>query len=261
MKIKVTSEKTNSLKENEIFVFGANLSGNHGAGAAKLAKDKFGAVQGIGEGFTGQCYALPTKDENIETLSIIEIYKHIEILHQEVENNRDKFFIITAVGCGLAGYIAKDIAPMFESFINFDNISLPQSFVDVIFPKVILGYKVTNKDMVCRDFKFELSKTYTHKGRVVICESGFHFCKELKECFNYYSFDSNNRVFKIEGSGDFDFNSDKVTVEHIKFVEELNWFQVLTLVNEGKNNTGLSNTGDSNTGIFNTIEPTVLCFN
>jgi len=250
-KIKITSENTQTLKSNEVFVFGSNLAGQHLGGAALLAKEKFGAELGVGEGMTGQCYALPTKDENIETLPIAEIHKVIEQLRETVGNNRDKFFIITAVGCGLAGYEAKDIAPMFENFINFENISLPQSFVDVIFPKVIKGYKVTDSEMKCRGFEYSLNKEYTHKGKVVICKSGFHFCKKLEDCFTYYDFKHTNRVFEVEGYGDYDFNDDKVTVEKIKFIRELNWFEVLSLVNKGQGNSGLGNSGNYNSGDYN----------
>ena len=250
-KIKITSENTQTLKSNEVFVFGSNLAGQHLGGAALLAKEKFGAELGVGEGMTGQCYALPTKDENIETLPIAEIHKAIEQLRETVENNKDKFFIITAVGCGLAGYEAKDIAPMFENFINFENISLPQSFVDVIFPKVIKGYKVTDSEMKCRGFEYSLNKEYTHKGKVVICKSGFHFCKKLEDCFTYYDFKHTNRVFEVEGYGDYDFNDDKVTVEKIKFIRELNWFEVLSLVNKGQGNSGLGNSGNYNSGNYN----------
>lgn len=285
-KIKITSENTQTLKSNEVFVFGSNLAGQHLGGAALLAKEKFGAELGVGEGMTGQCYALPTKDENIETLPIAEIHKVIEQLRETVGNNRDKFFIITAVGCGLAGYEAKDIAPMFENFINFENISLPQSFVDVIFPKVIKGYKVTDSEMKCRGFEYSLNKEYTHKGKVVICKSGFHFCKKLEDCFTYYDFKHTNRVFEVEGYGDYDFNDDKVTVEKIKFIRELNWFEVLSLVNKGQGNSGLGNSGhynsgdrnsgnrnsghcnsgdynsgNYNSGVFNTNEPNARLFN
>jgi len=250
-KIKITSENTQTLKSNEVFVFGSNLAGQHLGGAALLAKEKFGAELGVGEGMTGQCYALPTKDENIETLPIAEIHKAIEQLRETVGNNRDNFFIITAVDYGLAGYEAKDIAPMFENFINFKNISLPQSFVDVIFPKVIKGYKVTDSEMKCRGFEYSLNKEYTHKGKVVICKSGFHFCKKLEDCFNYYDFKHTNRVFEVEGYGDYDLNDDKVTVEKIKFIRELNWFEVLSLVNKGQENSGLGNSGDYNSGDCN----------
>jgi hypothetical protein len=250
-KIKITPEKVSKLKSNEIFVFGSNLAGLHGAGAALLAEKAFKAAPGIGEGLTGQCYALPTKDKDIQTLPIIEIYKSVEVLLEVVKNNTSKFFIITAVGCGLAGYTPEDIAPMFEPFVHLENCSLPQSFVDVIFPKVIKGYKVTDSNMRCKDFQFLMNKTFIHKGDVKICEQGFHFCKELKDCFNYYSFDSSNKVFEVEGTGKYDFNNDKVCVEKLKFIKELNWFDVLTLVNTGKGNSGLSNSGDYNSGDYN----------
>jgi hypothetical protein len=249
-KIKITNENTNVLKDSEIFVFGSNLAGIHGAGAALLAKNNFGAVIGVGEGLTGQCYALPTKDNNIQTLPINDVYKSIEVL-LEVVRNSEKFFIITAVGCGLAGYEAKDIAPMFEPFVYLKNVSLPQSFVDVIFPPKIIGYKVTDENMKCRDVQFTMNKKHSVKGNIVICKNGFHFCKELKDCFNYYNFNPENRVFLVEGEGDYDFKDDKIAVRDIKFVKELDWHEVLDKVNTGKNNTGLNNSGSRNSGSDN----------
>jgi PPE-repeat protein len=251
-RLKVTEENISTLLENEIFVFGSNLKGVHGAGAALLAKNKFGAELGMGEGITGQCYALPTKNENIETMFINDIYKHIENLLQVVKNTPEKHFKITAVGCGLAGYTPSDIAPMFGGFICLPNISLPQSFIDIIFPTVIKGYKVTDANMKCRDFQFELDKDFTVDKDVVICKSGFHFCKKLINCFDYYSFDPNNRVFEVEGYDEFDFEQDKVAVKKLKILKELNWYDVLKMSNRGLNNTGHSNTGDRNTGNRNT---------
>lgn len=130
--MKITNEKTNTLLPHEIFVFGSNLKGVHGAGAARYAMDNFGAVLGVGEGFTGQCYALPTKDEDIQTRDLLLITKSVIRLYQSVVSHPDRFFIITAVGCGLAGLKAEDIAPMFRNFLKFENVSLPQSFVDVL---------------------------------------------------------------------------------------------------------------------------------
>jgi len=246
-KVKITSENVQKLSDNEIFVFGSNLSGNHFGGAALYAKNNFGAVTGVGEGLTGQCYALPTKDKNIETLSLNDIHKSIEVLLQIVRNS-NKFFIITAVGCGLAGYSANDIAPMFEPFIHLSNCSLPQSFIDIIFPPKIIGFKVTDKNMKCRDVQFTMNKKHSVEGDIMVCENGFHFCKELKDCFNYYTFTPENRVFLVEGEGDYDFNADKVAVRSIKFIKELNWYQVLDKVNTGIGNSGFSNSGNSNSG-------------
>ncbi len=130
--MRVTDEKTSKLAENEVFVFGSNLAGIHGAGAARFAMDNFGAEYGVGEGFTGQCWALPTKNKDIQVRDLLSIDKSIYKLREAVVANPDKFFIITAIGCGLAGLKAEDIAPTFEDFLEFENISLPQSFIDVL---------------------------------------------------------------------------------------------------------------------------------
>lgn len=132
--MKVTNELTSKLEANEIFVFGSNLGGYHGGGAARVAFENFDAVMGVGVGFTGQCYALPTKSKELETLPLADINKSVNELYIQIQNHPDTFFVITAVGCGIAGYTADDIAPMFKDFLDFENISLPQSFIDVLIP-------------------------------------------------------------------------------------------------------------------------------
>jgi len=247
-KIKITPENIQELRPNEIFVFGSNLGGFHGGGAAKLAKDKFGAVMGVGEGITGNCYALPTKDKNIETLPIGEIHKSVEVLYQYARGNSNTHFLITAVGCGLAGYTAKDIAPMFEPFVHLNNCSLPQSFIDIIFPPKIRGYKVMDSKMKCRGYQFTMNKVHKTYGDIKACVNGFHFCKKLVDCFEYYPFDPENRVFEVEGIGDYDFEHDKVCTREVKVLRELSWFEVLSLVNTGKGNLGKANSGNYNSG-------------
>ena len=102
------------LNNNQVFVFGSNLAGRHGAGAAKKAKEDFGAVYGIGEGSTGECYAIPTKCKALNTLSLIDINFNVAtFLHAASMYSRLQF-LITKVGCGLAGYNEADIAPMFK---------------------------------------------------------------------------------------------------------------------------------------------------
>ena len=97
----------------EVFVFGSNLSGIHGAGAAKVAAEKFGAVRGVGFGFSGLSFAIPTKGFNLEVLSLNEITMYVNAFKSFVEHNQDMKFFITRVGCGLAGYKDSDIAPLF----------------------------------------------------------------------------------------------------------------------------------------------------
>lgn len=132
IKCGITSENITELKNNEIFVFGSNLRGIHGAGAAKLAREKFEAKTGVGHGITGKCYAFPTKDQNIQTIDLSIIPAFVYYLKKTITNTPEKHFLITKVGCGLAGHEIEDIAPMFKEFINYENCSLPQEFIDVI---------------------------------------------------------------------------------------------------------------------------------
>jgi hypothetical protein len=122
-----TPEKITSLKPNEIFVFGSNLAGRHGAGAALLAVRQFGAKHGVGEGITGHCYALPTKDENIQTLPLREIACYVVEFLNYAASHPDLTFLVTKIGCGLAGYSFNEIAPMFRNAPK--NVVLPVEFI------------------------------------------------------------------------------------------------------------------------------------
>ncbi len=122
-----TPENITKLEPDEVFVFGSNLAGIHGAGAAKTALLYFGARYGVGEGFTGQCYAIPTKDRNIETLSIEAIAKHVHKFLRVAALLPDKTFLVTKIGCGLAGYTPADIGPLFKGAPP--NVILPKEFV------------------------------------------------------------------------------------------------------------------------------------
>lgn len=123
-------ERIAHLGPNEIFVFGSNLAGRHGRGAAKLAAMRFGARPKQGSGPSGQSYALATKDHKLRTLPLwriaIQVGKFLFFAHQ----NPAFTFLVTQVGCGLAGYKPKQIAPLFEG--AGPNVRLPQSFVEVL---------------------------------------------------------------------------------------------------------------------------------
>ena len=114
------------------------------------------------------------------------------------------------------------------------------------------GYKVFNSDWTCKSFHYKVGETYEIDGKPTCCKKGFHFCKKLVDCFNYYSFDPNNKVAEIESLGDVDFGEDKYCTNKIKIIKELSWEEVLTLVNTGYDNTGYRNTGNYNTGNYNT---------
>lgn len=121
-----TSNNILTLKKNEIFVFGSNEAGVHGAGAARLAYEKFGAVWGKGIGLYGQSYAIPTKDTQIKTLPLNVIDGYVKHFLIFANSNKQYTFLVTAIGCGLAGYNPKDIAPMFKTIP--DNVIPPKEF-------------------------------------------------------------------------------------------------------------------------------------
>lgn len=123
-----TPEKITSLKKNEVFVFGSNHAGRHGAGAARLALDKFGAVWGQGDGLQGQSYGIPTKDKNLNTLSLRQIEIGVDRFLRFAARHPYLTFYMTKIGCGLAGYSVKDIAKCFKGKEIPENVILPIEF-------------------------------------------------------------------------------------------------------------------------------------
>lgn len=122
------------LKPNEVFVFGSNTRGVHGAGAARTARNVFGAEDGIGEGPTGRCYAIPTRqfgtgvfqNGRLKSRSLLFIRQSVEKFIQHATKHPDLDFLVTPIGCGYAGYKPKDIAPMFAGAPS--NVILPEEF-------------------------------------------------------------------------------------------------------------------------------------
>lgn len=130
---RITNENIISLNTNEIFCFGSNKSGFHGAGSARLALEKFGAVYNQGFGLQGRSYAIPTKDFYIRrTLEINEIKPYVDEFINFAKNKPYLTFLVTKIGCGLAGIPVEEIAPLFTEAINIENIHLPLSFWNVL---------------------------------------------------------------------------------------------------------------------------------
>lgn len=122
-----TPVNISALDANEIFVFGSNLAGAHGGGAARLAYKRFGAVWGQGVGLQGQCYAIPTMQGGVETIK-----PYVDEFIRFAKQNPRKIFLVTRIGCGIAGFADEDIAPLFASAVDVENIILPHSFVENI---------------------------------------------------------------------------------------------------------------------------------
>lgn len=127
-KDRITPDNITKLEDNQIFVFGANTSGRHGKGAAKTAM-KWGAKYGQGEGIQGRTYGIPTKDSSIRnTLGLTTIARYIDRFIQYAKDNPNFIFLLTEIGCGLAGLTPKQVAPLFKGAIKVENIYLPKSF-------------------------------------------------------------------------------------------------------------------------------------
>ncbi len=115
---------------NNIFVFGSNLAGRHGKGAALHARNKKGAIYGQGVGLQGESYAIPTKDKNLKKLPLMIIKEFVQEFLYYAKINENLIFEVTPIGCGLAGYKYDDIAPMFRN--SPKNVILPEEFKKVL---------------------------------------------------------------------------------------------------------------------------------
>ena len=124
---KYTPERICKLAENEIFVFGSNLAGYHGGGAARIARESFGAIWGQGVGMQGQCYAIPTMQGGVETIK-----PYVDEFIDFARTHTEYTFLVTRIACGIAGFSPREIAPLFAGAIDVENVILPEDFVEVI---------------------------------------------------------------------------------------------------------------------------------
>lgn len=122
-----TPDRVTRLGQDQIFVFGSNLAGMHGGGAARQAMERFGAVWGQGVGLQGQSYAIPTMQGGVETIK-----PYTDEFIAFARRHKDKTFLVTRIGCGIAGFTPRAIAPLFAAAVAEENILLPEDFVAVI---------------------------------------------------------------------------------------------------------------------------------
>ena len=115
-----TPEMITELKANEVFVFGSNLAGAHGGGAARLAYRKFGAIWGQGVGLQGQSYGIPTMQGGVDTIK-----PYVDEFIEFAKKNKNLTFLVTRIGCGIAGFTDDEISPLFEKAHDVENIVLP----------------------------------------------------------------------------------------------------------------------------------------
>lgn len=194
MENRTTPKNIKKLNKNEIFVFGSNSDGNHCGGAAKLAAENFGAIQGQKEGLQGNSFAINTMS------GLEEIKKQIPYFINFAKGSPNYTFLVTEIGCGIAGHTPDEIAPLFESAKDIENIYLPKSFWNILNKEIkLLTYKGFDKDLKCRDFQYEVGKEYEEK-EAKVCSAGFHACENPLDIFNYYS-PANSVFHEVEQSG------------------------------------------------------------
>jgi len=240
-----TPNNIEELKENEVFVFGSNLNGNHGGGAAKYALENFGAIEGQREGLQGQSYAFPTLDKKMKKVKTQSLLESKEKLYQCAKENPTKRFLVTKVGCGIAGFTEEEMKEVFKGE-KPNNVILPAGW------SIVRGYKAFKQGLVCRDFQYELGKDFYHDGEISLCNSGFHFCKSLGDVYLYYTFGTDILVGEVESEGEVidEEEGTKSVTNHLRIIRILNAEEASN--NNGLNNIGHSNTGDWNTGHRNT---------
>ena len=124
---RVTPDFITELKEGEVFVFGSNKEGMHGGGAARIAYKEFGAIWGEGVGMTGRCYAIPTMDGSLDI-----IRKHVDDFTEYAAAHPELTFLVTRIGCGIAGWRDSEIAPLFGKASELGNVTLPEKFWKIL---------------------------------------------------------------------------------------------------------------------------------
>ena len=122
----IASGRIASLEKDEIFVFGSNLEGKHLGVAAKAAHNRFGAQWGVGMGLTGKSYAIPTMQGGIETIK-----PYVDQFIEYAKEHQEKKFLVTRIGCGIAGFKDEEIASLFKKATSLKNVYLPISFLKV----------------------------------------------------------------------------------------------------------------------------------
>ena len=157
----ITPDNVSKLSQCEIFVFGSNLEGLHFGGAARTAHEKFGAEWGVGDGPTGQCYAIPTMHGGIA-----DIKPYVDKFLQYAKEHPMNRFLVTRIGCGIAGFSDKEMAPLFLEALRIPNITLPRKFLLILISD-------SNKELgefqspqapsvITEDILHELAKKYAY---------------------------------------------------------------------------------------------------
>lgn len=122
-----TPDCITTVGRNDIFVFGSNLAGHHGGGAARIALNRFGAIWGEGVGLQGNSYAIPTMQGGVDTIK-----PYVDQFMEIARKKQELTFYVTKIGCGIAGFSIDEIAPLFAEAVHLHNVRLPKEFEEII---------------------------------------------------------------------------------------------------------------------------------
>lgn len=126
-KRRVSPQWITTLADDEVFVFGSNLEGLHGGGAALLAYERFGAIWGQGTGLQGKSYGIPTMHGGVDVIA-----PYVDEFITFAREHRELKFLVTEIGCGIAGFTIEEMAPLFKDAMDEENIYLPQRFIRIL---------------------------------------------------------------------------------------------------------------------------------
>ena len=212
-------KRIDTLKDNQIFVFGSNANGNHAGGAARQAVESFGAVMGQAKGIQGQSYAIVTLDENMQKVSLDYIGEQLEELNEYASRHSAHQFLLTLIGCGIAGFSVEEIKAEVAKIEWSRNVDVPEEF------RVVQSFKAFDSDFKCRGMQYEVGGEY-EENAAVACSIGFHACANPFKVLDYYPLIDENgimsRFARVEQSGMIDATeSDKTCSSRIKVKAEL----------------------------------------
>ena len=237
------------LQANEIFVFGSNARGEHTGGAARQAVECFGAVMGQAKGLQGQSYAIVTLDEAMQRVPLAYVGEQLNELNELAKKTPDKRFLLTLVGCGIAGFDIAEIKGECVKIAWATNVVVPFEFRNKTFIK---GF---DKNLCCRGFQFAVGQDYwlAPNGKLELCtDKVFHFCESLQQVHEYYACNNDeSRYCEVEALGEVVSDGSKCGARGIRILREIDAEELAILKGLVCGNAGLFNSGDFNSGDFN----------
>jgi len=203
-------DRITKLKKYQVFIFGSNLAGNHVGGTAADAVKYFGAEMGKATGLQGQSYAIPTLGKAMKKLGVSSIKRYVVKMFDFAVKNPKMEFMVTPIGCGIAGFTPEQIAPLFRN--SPSNVVLPEEFKAL---QVVKGFKAFEKGLICKGEQFTLGDVKELCGEIEPCRRGYHFCENPLDVLDYYNL-VDSEFAEVEALGEVKVEGNKSVTDRIK---------------------------------------------